>query len=275
MRSPRLRWVVLLAACVSVAAITAEAQLRRGRSFSNLRVAAPEDFDGTFQFCRVVFRNGPNGDYNSGSWEVDFPRADINLSIRLSELTKTRVGRDINGDPSNVLIRLTSPEIFSCPFIMMTEVGAADLSANEISHLREYLLKGGFLWADDFWGTDAWEWWEEVIGEVLPRSEYPVIELRPDHPLYRVQFLLKETPQIANIGHWSRYGDGMERGSDSPRADTRAILDRQGNIMVLMTHDSDFGDSFEREADDPNYFLENSIPGYAFGINSLLYAMTH
>ena len=94
MRSPRLRWVVLLAACVSVAAITAEAQLRRGRSFSNLRVAAPEDFDGTFQFCRVVFRNGPNGDYNSGSWEVDFPRADINLSIRLSELTKTRVGRD-------------------------------------------------------------------------------------------------------------------------------------------------------------------------------------
>ena len=275
MRSPRLRWVVLLAACVLVAAITAEAQLRRGRSFSNLRVAAPEDFDGTFQFCRVVFRNGPNGDYNSGSWEVDFPRADINLSIRLSELTKTRVGRDINGDPSNVLIRLTSPEIFSCPFIMMTEVGAADLSANEISHLREYLLKGGFLWADDFWGTDAWEWWEEVIGEVLPRSEYPVIELRPDHPLYRVQFLLKETPQIANIGHWSRYGDGMERGSDSPRADTRAILDRQGNIMVLMTHDSDFGDSFEREADDPNYFLENSFPGYAFGINSLLYAMTH
>ena len=93
--------------------------------------------------------------------------------------------------------------------------------------------------------------------------------------MYRVQFLLKETPQIANIGHWSRYGDGMERGSDSPRADTRAILDRQGNIMVLMTHDSDFGDSFEREADDPNYFLENSIPGYAFGINSLLYAMTH
>jgi len=274
-RSPRLRWVVLVAACVSVAAITAEAQLRRGRSFSNLRVAAPEDFDGTFQFCRVVFRNGPNGDYNSGSWEVDFPRADINLSIRLSELTKTRVGRDINGDPSNVLIRLTSPEIFSCPFIMMTEVGAADLSSNEISHLREYLLKGGFLWADDFWGTDAWDWWEEVIGEVLPRSEYPVIELTPAHPLYRIQFLLKETPQIANIGHWSRYGDGMERGSDSPRADTRAILDRQGNIMVLMTHDSDFGDSFEREADDPNYFLENSIPGYAFGINSLLYAMTH
>jgi Domain of unknown function (DUF4159) len=271
----RRRWIVLLAACVSVAAITAEARLCRDRSFSNLRVAAPEDFDGTFQFCRVVFRNGPGGDYNSGSWEVDFPRADINLSIRLSELTKTRVGRDVNGDPSNVIVRLTSPEMFNCPFIMMTEVGAADLSSNETAHLREYLQKGGFLWADDFWGTDAWEWWEEVLGEVLPRSEYPVIELRPNHPLYSVQFLLKETPQIANIGHWSRYGDGMERGSDSPRANARAVVDRNGNIMVLMTHNTDFGDSFEREADDPNYFLENSIPGYAFGVNSLLYAMTH
>ena len=274
MRSPRLRWVVLFAVLVSVAAITAQAQLR-SRSFSNLRVAEPEDFDGSFQFCRVVFRNGPYGDDRSGSWEVDFPRADINLSIRLSELTKTRVGRDDTGTPNHVLIRLTSPEMFNCPFIMMTEVGAADLSANEITHLREYLLKGGFLWADDFWGTDAWEWWEEVIGEVLPRSEYPIVELTPNHPLFRAQFFVKETPQIANIGHWSSYHDGMERGSDSPHADTRAIFDKHGNILVLMTHDSDFGDSFEREADDPTYFLENSIPGYAFGINSLLYAMTH
>ena len=264
---------VLVVVLVLAAGLAAEAQFRR--SFGNLRVAAPEDFDGTFQFCRVVFANGPNGDYNSGSWEVDFPRADINLSIRLSELTKTRVGRDANGDPNTLLVRLTSPAMFSCPFIMMTEVGAADLSAREIAQLREYLLKGGFLWADDFWGTEAWEWWEAILSEVLPPGDFPVVKLTPAHPLFHAQFLLKETPQIANIGHWSRYGDGMERGNDSPHADTRAIFDRHGNIMVLMTHDSDFGDSFEREADDPTYFLENSVPGYAFGINSLLYAMTH
>ena len=87
--------------------------------------------------------------------------------------------------------------------------------------------------------------------------------------------MLRETPQIANIGHWSRYGDGMERGSDSPRADTRIVTDRHGNIMVLMTHNSDFGDSWEREAEDPTYFQENSVPGYHFGINAILYAMTH
>jgi hypothetical protein len=267
--------VVLAAAALLVAIFASAVHAQRFRSFGNLRVANEADFDGTFQFCRVYFQNGPYGDPNSGSWEVDFPRADINLSIRLSEMTRTHVGRDAHGDPKTLIVRLTSPTLFSCPFVMMTEVGAADLSAREIAGLREYLLKGGFLWADDFWGTEAWEWWAQVMGEILPGDEYPIIDLTPEHPLYHAQFTVRETPQIANIGHWSRYGDGRERGSDSPQANTRAVLDKHGNIMVLMTHNSDFGDSFEREADDPSYFTENSVPGYAFGINTLLYALTH
>jgi hypothetical protein len=56
---------------------------------------------------------------------------------------------------------------------------------------------------------------------------------------------------------------------------TRGIFDRHGHIMVLMTHNTDLGDSFEREADDPQYFYRMSVRGYAFGINALLYAMTH
>jgi hypothetical protein len=276
---PVPRRTVLLAALGIVALVIAsrvDAQFRRGaRSFSNTALARSDDFDGRFHFCRIAFNNGLGGDFQSSEWWVDFPRADINLSIRLSELTRTNVSRDIDGEPYNLLLTLMSPELFDCPFIMMTEVGAADLSEAEIANLHDYLVKGGFLWADDFWGTDAWEWWESVIRRVLPANQYRMIELTPDHPLYKAQFQVRETPQIANIGHWARYGDGMERGSDSPRADARAIVDNQGRIMVLMTHDTDFGDSFEREGDDPRYFLENSVPGYAFGIDALLYAMTH
>jgi hypothetical protein len=274
---PVRRLVIGAVTLVAVLAIGAhvEAQLRRFRNSLTTRIAAPEDFDGRFQFCRIVFRNGFGGDLDSGSWEVDFPRADINLSVRLSELTRTDISRDSSGEPNNLLLQLTAPELFSCPFIMMTEVGAADLSDEEILQLREYLLKGGFLWADDFWGTDAWEWWASVLAKVLPPDRYPVIEITPDHPLFVAQFIVKETPQIANIGHWSRYGHGMERGADSPHANTRAVLDGRDRIMVLMTHNTDFGDSFEREADDPQYFLHNSVPGYAFGVNALLYALTH
>jgi hypothetical protein len=272
----------VLLAVVLVAGLVAAAHLqaqfgggRYRRAFSSARMARPEDYDGTFQFCRVVFNNGPNGDPRSGSWEVDYPRADQNLSIRLSELTKTRVGRDSQGSPHIMVIRLTSPEMFNCPFIMMTEVGAIDLSQPEIAGLREYLLKGGFLWADDFWGFDAIEWWEEVLNQVLPRTEYPVVKLTPEHPMYRTQFIVKETPQISNIGFWNATHDGRERGEETPHADPRAVFDKHGNMMVLITHDTDFGDAYEREGDSPDYFLANSVPGYAFGINALLFAMTH
>jgi hypothetical protein len=274
-RRSRVTALLVLGGIALGLAVQLDAQLRRGRSFFNTRYAAEQDFDGLFHFCRIEFRNGFGGDFNSGDWQVDWPRADINLSVRLSELTRTHISVGANGDPNNLVLRLTSPELFNCPFIMMTEVGAAHLDEAERTQLREYLAKGGFLWADDFWGTEAWEWWAAVLGEVLPPDEYPIVDLSSDHPLYFAQFVVKETPQIANIGHWSRYGHGMERGTDSPRANTRAVLDRRGNIMVLMTHNTDFGDSFEREGDDPQYFLHNSVPGYAFGINALLYAMTH
>ena len=272
----RFRFAILLLVPLAVLlAGQVEAQRLNMRSFYNTRVARADDFDGRFHFCRIEFRSGFRGDITGGTWDVDFPRADVNLSIRLAELTKTNVSRDANGVPNNLRLRLTSPEIFQCPFIMMTEVGSAALSGDEILRLREYLQKGGFLWADDFWGTEAMEWWAAIMEAVLPPPQYTIVDLTPDHPLFRSQFVVTETPQIANIFHWSTYGDGRERGSDSPRADSKAILDAHGRLMVLMTHNTDFGDSFEREGDDPSYFLANSVPGYAFGINALLYAMTH
>ena len=254
-------------------AATTNAQ-RRSRGFGGyIRSPTPQSFDGAFNFCRVMFSYGNMGD--GGGWLVDYPRADVNLSIRLSELTKARISLDSSGEPNHVVLRLTDPELFQCPFIMMTEVGSLYFAPEDANQLREYLLKGGFLWADDFWGSEAWEWWEAIMKEVLPPPEYAIVDLTPGHPLFHAQFVVKQVPQIANIFHWSTFGDGRERGSDSPQANARAILDSHGRIMVLMTHNTDFGDSFEREGDDPAYFLDNSVPGYAFGINTLLYAMTH
>jgi len=271
----------LAVAAVAIAALALtvglQAQFRQGgfnRGFRSVRKATPADFDGSFQFCRVAFASDPRGD--GGGWSADFPRADINLSIRLSELTKTRVGRDSSDEPNHLLIQLTDPELFDCPFTMMTEVGAASFNDLEAANLRKYLEKGGFLWADDFWGTYAWEWWEEELRKALPAAEYPIVDLTPDHPLFHAQFEIKETPQITNIGFWSRTGgQTSERGEDSATVHTRAIFDKHGRMMVLMTHNTDFGDAFEREGDDPEYFYRQSVPGYGFGINVLLYMLTH
>jgi uncharacterized protein DUF4159 len=269
--------IITLVVVVLAAAVRVEAQFAQrgfGRGFLNVRVAKAEDFDGRFNFCRVMFDSDFRGD--GANWSVDYPRADINLSIRLAELTKTTISRDSSGNPKHLLVRLSDPELFSCPFIMMTEVGSASFNAEEAAQLRTYLDKGGFLWADDFWGTYAWDWWVAQLRKALPADQYPIVDITPDHPMFRALFDVKHTPQIPSIGFWAGSGGATsERGEDSAVVDTRAVLDRHGQIMVLMTHNTDLGDSFEREADDPQYFYQMSVPGYAFGINALVYAMTH
>jgi len=273
---PRRTVAITLAAILLLASAgAAQFRGRGGRQGFNgraLRYATLEDFDGGFQFCRLVFRSSPQGDGNG--WNVDFPRADENLSIRLSELSRTPVSMDENREPKALLLNLRQPEVFHCPILMMTEPGDAIFDEEEVANLRKYLLKGGFLWADDFWGEYAWAFWENQIRRVLPSGQYPIYDVPTDHILFHQMFTVKEFPQIPGIGFW----DGADRTYERPdarQAHLRAINDDRGRIMVLMTHNTDFGDSYEQEAVDPAYFMKFSVPGYAFGINVLVYAMTH
>ena len=265
---------------VVAAASSGEAQRRGGgrgggRGGFNVTPATPADFDGSWQFCRVAFRQNRNGD--GGGWSVDFPRADINMSIRLSELTKTTVSFAGPQEPNHEVVRLTDPTLFQCPFIMMTEVGAAYMDDTEAEALRAYLLKGGFLWADDFWGEYAYEAWMEQLGKALPPGQFPANDLPKDHPLFRALFDIGGgVPQIASIGFWLGSGGGTsERYQESAVPHARGIFDASGRLMVLMTHNTDVGDSWEEEASNPQYFYEFSTKGYAFGVNAIVYTMTH
>jgi hypothetical protein len=271
----RSRWQTRLAVAVLLVALGAAAvsAQRRGRFFESIKSPTPDTFQGAFNFCRVMFSVGYGG--RGGNWAVDYPRADVNLSIRLSELTKTRVSTDASGEPDHIVIALTDPALFECPFVMMTEVGNAYISPEEAAKLREYLQKGGFLWADDFWGSYAWEHWVDEISKALPPNEYRIFELPKDHPLFRQQFQISAVKQIASINFWAGTGGTSEQGADSAVPHAMAVADKQGRLMVLMTHNTDFGDSWEREGDDPNYFYNFSVDGYAFGINALLYALSH
>jgi uncharacterized protein DUF4159 len=278
-----MRWrvtatAVLLAAAASVAAAQIP-RFRGGRGGGNfyssraLPHAKLEDFDGSFQFCRIEYDPAPDGD--GGGWGVDFPRADENLSIRLSELTKTPVSMSRDELPNHLLINLQQPELFHCGFIMMTEVGRLSLNEREAANLRDYLLKGGFLWADDFWGEYAWNYFERQMRKVFPAARYPIVDLPLDHPLFHELMSVQRLPQIPSINFWGGPGGGTSERIDSQTPHARAILDEQGRVMVFITHNTDFGDAFEREGDNHEYFIEFSVPGYAVGVNVLLYAMTH
>ena len=251
-------------------ATSSHAQFGRQR----LPIATAESFDGAFNFCRAYFRGIRGGD--GGGWGTDYPDADLNLSTRLGELTKTPISIDKQtGDPNHLIVQLTDPLLFRCPFIMMFEVGNIYLDEEEAQHLRDYLLKGGFLWVDDFWGSYAWEIWESQIRKVLPSGEYPFKDLPLEHMIYHQVFTVSKIPQIPSINQWRGARSTSERGSDSRVPHIRGITDERGRLMVLMTHNTDFGDSWEREGVSNEYFLRFSVDGYAFGVNALVYAMTH
>ena len=249
------------------------AQFRGGRTVSINELAPAQFPDGDFVICRLVYTEVRR--YGVG-WRTDYPLGERNLSIRFSELTRTRVSKGRDGSPNHYLVRLSDDQLFSCPFLMAGDISSAGFSEADAARLREYLLKGGFLWTDDQWGSEEWEVWTRELAKVFPPNEYPIEELTPADPIFRSQFVVSEMPQIPNIGYWrSSGGDTSEQGADSAKPYFHAVRDRHGRIMVAMTHNTDIADAFEREGDDPEFFRRFSPRGYALGINVLLYALTH
>src|SRR5687768_11790955 len=269
----------IAAAAVLAAGATAFAQWDRqgwgwgGRVRGRMPTAA--SYDGSFTYCRGMYRSGRR-DGSGNGWTTDYPDADINFSIRTSELTKVTISRMPDGEPNHLTVGIMDPYLFQCPFVMMTDVGEILISAEEVETLRQYLEKGGFLWVDDFCGPWSWDAWEREIAKVLPPPPYPIADVAPDHPIFRTLYVVPALPQIPSINSWRGMGRGTsELGPDSAEPHIRAISDRNGRIMVLMTHNTDISDAWEREAADPQYFLEFSPNGYAVGLNILLYAMSH
>jgi hypothetical protein len=158
---------------------------------------------------------------------------------------------------------------------MLTNPGRAFLNEKEAAALRIYLQKGGFLWSDDFWGSYGWKHWIGELRKVLPEGTHPLVDLPVSHPMFHTLFDAQRIPQIPNIGFYRGTLRTSERGSDSVEPHAGAILDSNGRVMVLITHNTDFGDAYEREAEDPEFFYKFSVEGYAIGIDILLYAMTH
>lgn len=236
-----------------------------------LREGVPAMRDG-FTFCRLMYtsvRREPGGQ----GWRTDYPLSDRNFMIRLPQLTEAAVNTWEDGDLGHAVVRATDPELFTCPFLFASDVGTAAFDDLEVRRLREFLLKGGFLWADDFWGERAWRHWLDQIRRVLP--EYPVVELTPDHPIFSTLYHVPRLPQIPSIQFWRRSGGlTSERGAESAVPRMHGIFDERGRLLVLMTHNTDIADGWEREGESEEFFLLFSPEAYALAINVVIWAMS-
>jgi hypothetical protein len=214
---------------------------------------------------RVPYRRG-------GPWWTDVPDSDLNLSYRLQQMTSMKV------NPDGLFLRLTDKALTDYPFIYMVEPGTLYLSDAEAKALRNYLLNGGFLWLDDFWGEGEWRGMAAELKKVFPDREF--VELELSHPLYHCVFNITSKGQVPNVelGTLSQFDPEhttWER-PDAKEVHHKAIFDDKGRIMVFATHNTDNGDGWEWEGDNLYYFREFSEKiSYPLAINVFFYAMTH
>ena len=148
-------------------------------------------------------------------WRTDYPGADINFSIRFAELTKTAVSKDHDGEPEYFVVRSSDDDaLFACPFIHMEDPGTADSSDADVQQLQGYLLKGGFMWSDDFWGSRAWDSWQHENGRLLPPS-YPIVDIPVTHPMFQTVYNVKRILQVPAINQWRRAAAERPNAADS------------------------------------------------------------
>ena len=217
-----------------------------------------------FYFTRAIYSDGRMSRWGNGSWATDYPKADLQLMYVLQRLAPY-----IDMYPNENAIRLDDPEVRRYPFLYAVEVGWMSLTPEEITGLRDYLLAGGFLIVDDFWGVWQWRNFEENIRRVLP--EHRIVDLPLDHPLFTTYYEIRELLQVPNVGN-ARRGRTSEQGGTVPHV--RGIFDGHGRLMVLINFNTDLGDAWEW-AEQPYYPLKYSTYAYQVAVNAIVYAMSH
>ena len=225
-----------------------------------------------FTFARIRYSSGGYFGRRGGGWATDTPDSDLNFSYRLQQMTS------IKCSPDGRFIELTDPDLADYPWIYIVEPGALVFSELEVVALRKYLLNGGFLMFDDFWGDSAWENVAHEMKRVFPDRGFA--ELSLDHPLYSCVFQIKSKGQVPNVrtGEESQHTGVTweDHDGDCQTVHHRAIHDDNGRMMVFAAHNTDNGDGWEREGEYEYYFKNFSEKiAYPLGINVVFYAMTH
>ena len=198
-------------------------------------------------------------------WATDYPGADCKFMGAVHRLTGIRV------HPNPNVITIMDPDLFSFPYTYAVEVGGMYLSDEEAVRLREYLMRGGFLHVDDFWGLGQKANFEAEIKKVFP--DRPLRPVPLTHPVFHTFYNVEKVMQIPNVRNGCYGGPTWEQPDDTvPKI--FGISDDKGRLMVMVTYNSDLGDAWEY-MDMPCYPVAFSGYAYRVGLNFMIYAMTH
>jgi hypothetical protein len=233
--------------------------------------SAPDDRYAGLQwrFVRIKYHYTTEGtrqqfDFYGEPWYIDGPAAEQNLSRRIKTATAIQVEEPI-------LMPLDDPQLFENPWIYMVEPGFLKLSDSDVQILREFLLRGGSLYFDDFHGPFEWDNMAREMKRVFPDRE--IVEVPKDHPLFSCFYKIDAYPQVAGLGSFLA-GRTWEKGGFVPHL--RTILDDNGRMMLYINWNSDMGDGWEwSNAQEYPGYLKYTAMAYRMAINEVVYSLTH
>ncbi len=230
-------------------------------SFPNVVRDTAADPEHDFTFVRLEYR----GDLTAlSNWEVDYPASDRNFIYQLRKQT------NINVAPDSKKIAVWSEELFKYPFAYVLEVGSMRLSKTDANNLREYLLRGGFIFVDDFHGGLEWKWFYKEFKKIFPNRE--PVDIPITHPIFRCFYKIEKLIQIPGLRALFS-GQTYERFDGHP-ARYLGVFDDKGRLMMMICYNSDLGDAWEHAAED-YYPKEYSNIALKIGINAVIYTLTH
>lgn len=219
----------------------------------------------SFTFTRIRYSDATPRRYG-GNWAHDYPDADFNLTDQVQKVT------GLNCNTNGMVLELTDPKLTQQAFIFMAEVGDMQLTPVEAAALRAYLLGGGFLMVDDFWGEAAWSAVAAQFRKVFPDLE--PVDLALDHEVFRCFYEIREKPQVP-VFPSGPLGVTRER-ADANEAHYRGLVGDDGRLMVIFCQNTDLGDGWEHAGRNAYYDREFSFKkAFPMGINIVVYALTH
>jgi hypothetical protein len=210
-------------------------------------------------------RGGGNWLNGGTNWTVDYPRGDRTFAVAIRRLTRVdvrSVEQPVNPDDGD--------EIFHWPYLHVGMPTNWNLSDGQATKIREYLLRGGFMVCDSFFGTQEWAGFEAGMKRIFPDRE--IVDLPEEDAIFHTAYDVKERYQVGNFRSMLRNGNTYRADGDKPY--WRGVRDDKGRVMVAITFNNDLGDSWQL-ADNPQYPQKFSFLGIRLGVNFVIYTMTH
>ena len=222
----------------------------RGR-FSPEPATTKVEYDGRFAFVRLRYQGGFRRD---PGWAHDYPRADWHFQRILEEITFARTYRD----ESNIMT-LDDPDLGMYPVAYLSEPGFWTLNDAETLGLRSYLQKGGFIIFDDFRGARDWGNLSARMREVLPDARW--VPLDVSHAVFHSFFDIHALVQEGYYGPAQFLGIFEDNDPDK-------------RLLAVANYNHDLGELWEF-SDTGWVPVDLSNEAYKYGVNYVIYAMTH